>query len=1065
MSHGTPNDSDLVNFRIVSEEEYRVNLKRAEEAQAQLDHFKAMNEEAKKAYDKQQELLRKVQEGKEAEFASHIFDMDVADHTPPGVNYRLLREPQDQGKPLALAGPSGQVNPPATHTQWWYPTANANAYTQQTYGMSYHTAQMGNQPSSSQNSRQYGDAPRFAEIPPAQQPQTSQPVHTQNYVQPQQNPTSRPSRTTTSSSARQQVSVQQGRQALPMQPVTSTLQSNQDKTVSRSPPVVSPNTSVQHGGQSRPHAQSGQGSAVPNFVISSGVQQYQTLPLYKSRFDGASDASKTTNASQPALPTAAPLPKFPSKQDETDLSATATRLQAQLNNNVPSQSIPEAGLRGSSQQIHSPADMTISWQRFSQSIVAWASTAIAPSEMPLANTKIRVVKDANSQVFVTIPGINGHNPITVTLQTLLATVRVDSLKAPTSQQGTTAGHLNKPDVPDFRNGYRPYSVPQHQPLQASASSGASGASTSPIETSQTSRPAATPAPLAPPSPPTKLSAAPPSSGRTPSQADKKSLAKDILRALSFPSLKRSQPDEPSVTQVSEPPPKRHASGPTPQTSSDVISQTSMKDIEHPPQTAATYPLQTASSGQASSTLVSSTSTYFRPPVSSTIPSESALPQTSDSDSHLTAAPATAPNTNQPHLSSLEMKPIGPTIQNIVRSTPSNDDDLASVSKNLFPERPKTPLFLPSPSSSPVAGPSGSIPETLLDLNHDVVRRVQRRTRSFYILVPPDPLWLQQHRAQQLRNKRQRVAVDVESEGESSNGGAMGGDGERRAEEGDVEDEDIDVIDLDPANDLATDEFEREAIFLSCSRIRERPCKWNSCSAVLNSTEKLIRHLAYAHQEIFEEFSICRWQRCGQHACAYQDCKETFRTPRQLVKHHQAEHSNDPPKPASTPFAPTLQTPPDASPPVLLSYLMEPVQRHSMTQERHGNLGPWVLRQIAGPVNHEFKRYNAASKLLQSPSRSDKQGYQPYDFLSFPSTNYSSTPSLPSKIRGVGDLISGEVSDMVHNGLVLWGPQKEDEDEDEDELLLPSSPLQLHPDVGTTTEEQLDINAVQNMLEN
>lgn len=71
MSQGMPNNSDLVKFRVVNEEEYRANVKRAEEAQAQLDHFKAMNEAAKKAHDQQQELLRKIQEGKEAEYASY----------------------------------------------------------------------------------------------------------------------------------------------------------------------------------------------------------------------------------------------------------------------------------------------------------------------------------------------------------------------------------------------------------------------------------------------------------------------------------------------------------------------------------------------------------------------------------------------------------------------------------------------------------------------------------------------------------------------------------------------------------------------------------------------------------------------------------------------------------------------------------------------------------------------------------------------------------------------------------------------------------------------------------
>ncbi|KAH0587934.1 hypothetical protein H2248_006686 [Termitomyces sp. 'cryptogamus'] len=1045
MSQGMPDDSDLVNFRIVSEEEYQANLKRAEEAQARLDHFKAMNEAAKNAFEKQQELLRKIQEGKEAE-----------------RQLQSLTGTSGSG-PLALVGPSGQANPPVT--RWWYPT---NAYEQHAYGTSHHTTQTVNQASASSHSHQYGDNPTFIQYSPAQQPQTSQPVHAQTHVQPQQIPASRTS--TTRPSIRQQAPVQQGRQALAMQPVVSAFQSHQVQAVAQSPSVVSHNMFIQHGDTSRLHAQSGLGSAIPNFVTSSGVQQHSASSLSTSSLNGALDTSKMTKVSQNVSSTAVPLPKVPTKREETNLGATAAKLQAHLINKIPSQSNPapvppSAG--GSSQQVDG---LRTSWQRFSQAIISWASAATPPSEMPLVNSKIKVVKDAGSQVLITLPGTNETSPKTITLQTLLASVRPSGDRTSTSDQDTTVGSLNKSNAPDFRNGYRPYSVPQHQALQASSGTWSTS--------SNTRENINTPTPIPRPLTPTKSLATLSSSGRTPSQADKKSLAKDILRALGFPSLKRSQPEEASVMQTPEHPAKRHASGLTPQTSEglDVIPQVLIKNVQRPPQNAGTDPLQATRSGQ---TLAPSALTNFEPFVSSTTPSESALSQTSNSD-ELTIAVATAP---QLHHSSIHATPIVPTLQTIPKNLPSNNDDARSVNKDLFPERPKTPLFLPSPSSSPVADLSDSIRDISANFNPNALRHARQPTRSFYISVPPDPLWLQQHKAQQLRNKGQQFAD--ESERELTSGGIMGGEetslgGDRRAEEGDEEDEDNAIIDLDPANDLASDEFEREAILLSCSRIREQSCKWNNCRVILSSTEKLVRHLAYAHQEIFEDISVCRWQHCGQPAfnwaklfrhlkghalvplqCAYQDCEESFRTPRQLVKHHQAEHRNDSPKPSDTPFSPILKTPPDASPPVLPSYLMEPIQRPSMTKERHGNLGPWVLRQIAGPINHEVKRYNAASKLLQSPSRSDKKGYQPYDFLSFPSTNYSSTPSLPSKIRGMEDLISGEVSNMVHNGLVLWGPQ---EDVSEDELSLPSSPL-LQPHFDGEATAELGVNAGRITLDN
>jgi hypothetical protein len=44
-----------------------------------------------------------------------------------------------------------------------------------------------------------------------------------------------------------------------------------------------------------------------------------------------------------------------------------------------------------------------------------------------------------------------------------------------------------------------------------------------------------------------------------------------------------------------------------------------------------------------------------------------------------------------------------------------------------------------------------------------------------------------------------------------------------------------------------DDVEREAMVLSCSRISERPCKWNGCDVVMDSAAKLIKHFASEHR--------------------------------------------------------------------------------------------------------------------------------------------------------------------------------------------------------------------------
>lgn len=45
----------------------------------------------------------------------------------------------------------------------------------------------------------------------------------------------------------------------------------------------------------------------------------------------------------------------------------------------------------------------------------------------------------------------------------------------------------------------------------------------------------------------------------------------------------------------------------------------------------------------------------------------------------------------------------------------------------------------------------------------------------------------------------------------------------------------------------SDDAERKAMVLSCSRLSERPCKWNGCDVVMDSAEKLIKHFASEHR--------------------------------------------------------------------------------------------------------------------------------------------------------------------------------------------------------------------------
>lgn len=137
-----------------------------------------------------------------------------------------------------------------------------------------------------------------------------------------------------------------------------------------------------------------------------------------------------------------------------------------------------------------------------------------------------------------------------------------------------------------------------------------------------------------------------------------------------------------------------------------------------------------------------------------------------------------------------------------------------------------------------------------------------------------------------------------------------------------------------------------------------------------------------------------------------------------------------------PFKPRVPHSLGEVPKTLPSYLVEArsVRQTPISQDRHALLGPWVLRNICGPIDLGRKQGAAAQGT----------GFYEYDFLS----------SKPNKAPRLEDLNSEEVSRLVHSGFIFWGPEEvslphADENSaaqaDDDNLELPGSEVTL--DVG------------------
>ncbi|KAF8638595.1 hypothetical protein AX17_002136 [Amanita inopinata Kibby_2008] len=341
---------------------------------------------------------------------------------------------------------------------------------------------------------------------------------------------------------------------------------------------------------------------------------------------------------------------------------------------------------------------------------------------------------------------------------------------------------------------------------------------------------------------------------------------------------------------------------------------------------------------------------------------------------------------------------------------------------------KMPLFLPSPSSSRQSSapppPDTDIPDdsSMAGSGEDSVRQREtavtkqdesapsryRSKKEVYVLVPKPPRYLVEFKRQEARQRKRQKLMH------RSNGNRDRINYSRSASEGDT-------------TDSATKMVLRE----SATRLSERRCKWNGCDAILNSSQRLFEHIRRQHcpSSVGKEYVLCLWPACGSYVsgdrleghltshtlfplrCAYNDCEETFRVIQPLLKHYDAKHKGDGLKANADPFIPPSQEPPSISGNVP-AYMIDTcgVLQGPISKERHALLGPWVYKNIAGPVNLT-KRYNAAQRPPQC------------DFLTTSATQFSMTPSQPSKLRDMDDLHSVEVSNLFLKGLVIWPEDK------------------------------------------
>ncbi|KAJ8087018.1 hypothetical protein PM082_005843 [Marasmius tenuissimus] len=518
----------------------------------------------------------------------------------------------------------------------------------------------------------------------------------------------------------------------------------------------------------------------------------------------------------------------------------------------------------------------------------------------------------------------------------------------------------------------------------------------------------------------------PTTLRSPAQANKQTLAKDILRALGkrsrssenlVPPVSKRQATTTPTSSTSQATPTTDRIATTPSKPTTLSSSSSKEPDNEPP--------KSVGNGQVTPSPATATarSTSDQPgdqSVKGMQPRSSPKRPEPSTSTVLDAATRTSHSPN-PTLA----VPKGETV-----SVMTSESSTTAVQSTSLPDPPLsqslrvgTPLFLPSPDLATIQAAS---PVDVISITDSPPKK--RVMRMKCVEIPPSPAYIREdvRRAKQARaREKAEYLFDQDHEAAQTALAAL------------VEGAYAIAPSTPTPKRTERDPAEEAVMKDATTRLQSSPCRWQSCDATLNSVARLERHLKEHIENLTDnELITCLWQTCRhteseksqlvshvlQHtrsfvSCPYRGCQDSFRTPRQLLEHSRG-HSNDSVlKTSADPSAPSILPLPDC-PDVLPSYMVvaRHVSPHPMTREEHQAASVTVLKRIMPPTHAVFGHDRSPLR------RRDAQPALPldddYDFVAYrPSP--SCRPSCAAKIRSMPDLKSSRISELIHGGLTLW----------------------------------------------